>query len=93
MFGFLIAVIAGAATPKLETPLARPLARALREHIPVAAEEVRVLAFMIALVCAAVLCALFDAGTPLGLAVGGALGYFGQRVWRVIAREVERRKS
>jgi hypothetical protein len=38
--------------------------------------EVRALAFMIAMIVVGVACSVFDAGSPLGLAVGGTLGYF-----------------
>lgn len=80
MFGFLVALAAGFATPKLEEPLARPVARALAPHIPVQPNEMRLLAFMIALLIAVLVAGIFNSGSPLGLLVGAILGYFGRRI-------------
>lgn len=89
MFGFLIAVVAGAVTPMIETPLARPVARMLGENIEIQEGELRVLAFMIAMIIAGILCAVFSSGSALGLAVGGTLGYFGMRLVRMVQRMIE----
>jgi hypothetical protein len=93
MFGFLIAVAAGAATPMLEGPLARPVARAMGANVEIADGELRALAFMIAMIIAGVVCALFSSGSALGLAVGGALGYFGVRLLRWLQRSVDSRRD
>ena len=93
MFGFLIALIAGGATPALERPVARPVARMLADHMEVAEGETRAIAFMAAMILAAVLCAVFSTGTPLSLIVGGTLGYFGMRLLRLAQRMIEERKG
>lgn len=93
MFGFLIALIAGFATPMLETPAARPIARLMGRNVELADGELRALAFMIAMIVAGVLCAVFSTGTPLSLAIGGTLGYFGTRLLGWGQRALENRKS
>lgn len=80
MFGFVIAIIAGFVTPMIETPLARPVARALEGKINLENDELRLLAFMLALIIAGLICAVLHAGSPLSLALGGTLGYFGARI-------------
>ncbi len=92
MLGFLIAVAAGAATPMLEAPVARPLARAMSSNVELAEGELRALAFMIAMIGAGILCSLLDSGSALGLAVGGTLGYFGLRLLQWGQRIVEARR-
>ncbi len=93
MFGFLIAVIGGAVTPMIEAPLARPVARMMGESFDVKDTELRALAFMIAMIIAGVLCSVFNSGSALGLAVGGALGYFGMRLLRTAQRMIEDKRS
>lgn len=93
MLGFLISVAAGALTPMIESPVARPAAKALSQNIDVQDGEVRVLAFMIAMIVAGILCAVFGTGSALGLAVGGALGYFGGRILRAIQKIIEGRRD
>lgn len=88
MLGFLISVAAGFATPALEGPVARPVARAIGTNIELKDGELRVLAFMLAMVIAAILCAVFSSGSPLGLAVGGMIGYFGTRLVQWFNRTV-----
>lgn len=82
MLGFLIALAAGAATPMVETPLARPVARFLAGKIAVQDTELRLIAFMVALIIAGLLSAVFHSGSPLGLAIGASLGYFAARLIR-----------
>ncbi len=93
MFGFLIAVIAGAAAPMIEGSLARPVARALGEKIEVQDGELRVIAFMIVMIVAGIVCAVFSSGSALGLAVGGTLGYFGVRLLRLAQQMIENARS
>jgi len=93
MFGFLIAVAAGAVTPMIEGPVARPLAQAMNDNIELADGELRALAFMIAMIIAGLLCALFSSGSALGLAVGGTLGYFGMRLVRWLQRIIEGKRD
>ena len=93
MFGFLIAVAAGAVTPMIETPVARPVAQALTQRMEFSDGELRALAFMIAMMVAGLLCAIFGTGSALGLAVGGTLGYFAVRIVRIIQRISEGRRD
>lgn len=93
MFGFLIAFAAGAATPMIESPLARRVAKAMGQHVEVRENEVPALAFMIAMIIAGVACSVFDAGSPLGLAVGGTLGYFGARLLRWGQRSIDNKRG
>lgn len=83
MFGFLIAIAAGFATPMFEASLARPVQRFLAERIEVEDGEVRVIAFIIALLIAGLLSAIFHSGTTLWIVIGAALGYFGTRIVRL----------
>lgn len=73
-------------TPMLEGPLARPVARALSENMELSEGELRALSFMIAMILVGLLCAILNTGSPLGLAVGGTLGYFGGRLIRWFQR-------
>lgn len=93
MFGFLIAVAMGAVTPMLEGPLARPVARSLGDNIEITNAELRTIAFMIAMIIAGLLCAVFSSGSALALAVGGALGYFGARLLRWLQRIIEGKRT
>ncbi len=93
MLGFLIALAGGAATPYVEGPLARPLAQAIKDVVVLEEGELRLLAFMITMVLAGLLCALFGTGTPAGLAIGGTLGYFGLRLLRWLQRIIEARRD
>ena len=80
MFGFLIALGAGFLTPHLEAPLARPVIRALGRYLPIDQNEHRLVAFLIALLGAAVLASLIDSGSTFGIVIGTILGYFGLRL-------------
>ena len=93
MLGFIIAVIAGGVTPMIEGPVARPVARALGKNIEVQDGEIRLIAFMAAMIGAAILCVIFDSGSALGLMVGGSLGYFGMRLVRWVRRIIEGRRD
>lgn len=93
MFGFLIAVAGGALTPMIEGPLARPVARALRDNVEVSDGELRALSFMIAMIIVGIFCAVFDSGSALSLAVGGTLGYFGMRLVKWLQRVIEGKRT
>jgi len=80
MLGFIIAVAAGFLTPHIETPIAKPLAEAIRPAVALEPGELRLLSFMVAMILAAVLSAVFSTGSALGLMIGGALGYFALRL-------------
>ena len=76
MLGFIIAVIAGFLTPHLEAPVGKPVAKAIEGFVELEAGETRLFSFIVAMLIAGVLCALFDTGSPLGVMLGGAIGYF-----------------
>lgn len=89
MFGFLISLAAGFLTPHLEKPLAQPLAEAIKGQIKVEHTEMRLLAFMIALFIAAVVCAALGTGSMFTVVVGGAFGYFGTRIVDMIRSAID----
>ena len=80
MFGFLIALGAGFATPYIEKPLAEPVVKLLEGKVNVAPSELRLVAFIIAMIIAAIVCAALNAGGMIALILGGAIGYFGLRI-------------
>lgn len=80
MFGFIIAIAAGFATPHLEKPLAEPLVNTIKSQIPIEDGEVRLIAFMLAMFVAALVCAAIGAGSTFGIIIGGIVGYFGTRI-------------
>ncbi|WP_108814876.1 hypothetical protein [Loktanella sp. Alg231-35] len=93
MLGFLIAAAAGFLTPQIESALAKPIMSALEKHIPVTPNETRAIAFMVALLGAAILVALVDSGSVFGVIVGAILGYFGLRIFNVIKGVIEGRSD
>lgn len=93
MLGFLIAAIAGFLTPQLEGPVAGPIVKMLDGTIAVTPNETRLIAFMTALLAAAVLAVLFDSGTVFGIIFGAILGYFGTRIFAVLKKVIEGRRD
>ena len=91
MLGFLIAAFAGYVTPRLDAPVATPIAKALGAYFTVAANEKRLISFMAALLVAGICAAVFDSGTPLAVIVGATLGYFGTRIVAVVKKVIEGR--
>jgi hypothetical protein len=80
MLGFLAAIGAGFATPYLEAPVARPIAKLMEKHITLEESEIRLIAFIVAMLAAGVVSALLDSGMTFWVILGGALGYFGSRL-------------
>ena len=93
MFGFIISIGAGYLTPYLEQPLAKPVAAAVDKWIHIKDVEITLLAFMFAMIIAALFCAFFNTGGALGILVGGGLGYFGSRIVAAIKKVIENRNS
>lgn len=91
MLGFLVAFIAGLLVPQIEGPVAGPVVKFLNGHIPVAETEKRAIAFMIALLGAAILAELLDSGSTFGVIFGAVLGYFGMRIYAVLKRIIDAR--
>ncbi len=80
MFGFIIALIAGFLAPHAEGPLARPLAAAMRDKVPLAPGELRLLSFILVMLLAGIAAELLDSGSAFWIILGGALGYFALRL-------------
>jgi len=93
MLGFLIAALAGFLTPQIEGPVAGPVIEALEKQFTVAPNEKRLIAFMVALVGAAVVATLLDSGTVFGIVLGAVLGYFAPRIFAVLKRVIEARSD
>ena len=80
MFGFIIALVGGFATPYLDAPVARPLAKLVSPLFTVEESEYRLLSFMVVLVAVGVLARLLLSGTTFWIAIGLVLGYFATRL-------------
>ncbi len=80
MIGFIVAVVAGFLTPQAEGVLARPAAAALRKYIRIEDAEMRLFAFMLAMLAAGVAANLLGSGSTFWIILGGVLGYFGTRI-------------
>jgi len=93
MLGFLVAVAAGFLTPQIEGPVAGPIVKALEGAITIEPQERRLIAFMVALLAAAVIAALLDSGTLFGIIIGTILGYFGTRIVAKFKQVVEARNE
>ena len=93
MIGFLVALIAGYFTPQLDSPVSVPLRRSISAHVPVQEVELRLISFIVAMLAAGLIAALFDSGSAFWVILGGALGYFGKRLFAAGQREVERRRA
>ncbi len=93
MLGFIIAAAAGFLTPQLEGPLGGPVIKAMEGHIPVEPGEKRLIAFMLAMLCAGIAAALLNTGTPFWIMLGGVLGYFGTRIVDAGKKAADARKD
>ncbi|WP_342070655.1 hypothetical protein [Yoonia algicola] len=93
MLGFLIAAAAGFLTPQIEGPVAGPIVKTLEGYFQVAPTEKRLIAFMVALLAAAILAAAFDSGSVFGIIIGAILGYFGQRIFNLLKKIIEGRQD
>ena len=91
MLGFLVAALAGFLTPQLEGPVAGPIAKFLEGYFPIEPSEKRLIAFMAALIAAAICANLLDSGTTFGVIVGAVVGYFGLRVYNLLKRIIQAR--
>lgn len=89
MLGFMVALIAGFATPHLVEPMARPAARAMSREIPIEPEELLLVAFMIAMLVAALIAAASGESNAFAVMLGGILGYFAVRLMAMIRRSVD----
>lgn len=93
MLGFIIAAAAGFLTPQLEGPVVGPLVKALEGHITIAPTEVRLIAFMVAMLAAGIAAALLSSGTAFWVVFGGVLGYFGTQIVEVVKKQIDARKA
>lgn len=92
MMGFLAAIALGYVTPQLEDMLARPLSEMLRPVLIIEASEMRLFAFMVAMLLAGIVAALFESAIPFWIILGGTLGYFGPRLVAAVRSIVEGKK-
>lgn len=76
MLGFLVAILAGALTPRLDAPVTRPLCRRIADYVEVQPAETRLVSFMVAMLGAGVLANLLHSGSTFWVILGGVLGYF-----------------
>jgi hypothetical protein len=93
MWGFIVAVIAGFLVPHLESPVARPVEKAMQSHVPLAAGELRLLAFVLAMLAAGVVAELLNSGSAFWVILGGALGYFGARILAALRKVIDARRT
>ncbi len=83
MFTFVIALIAGLATPFAEPHIKTALESLTLDDLKIEPGEFRTFAFAVMMVAAALLSAL-GGGSAIALAVGGLLGLFGKRLFDAI---------
>ncbi len=81
MFTFVVAAIAGLATPLAEPYIKTALESLMLDELKIVENEFRAFSFAIMLVLAAILAALGGGGSALGLALGGLVGLFGKRIF------------
>lgn len=93
MLGFIVSVVAGFVTPHLEGPVGRPIARFLAKHITLEESETRLITFVVAMMGAGVIASLIHSGSMFWMMLGGALGYFGQRLVAAGKTAIDNRKA
>ncbi len=93
MFGFIVAVIAGFLTPYAETPLARPVAKAMGSQIALEPGEITLLSFILVMLLAGIASELLNSGSSFWVILGGALGYFLLRIVAMIKGAIDGRKG
>lgn len=93
MLGFIISVVAGYIVPHIEGAAGRPVAKFLANHITVEENETRLITFVVAMLGAGVLASLLHSGSPFWMILGGALGYFGQRLVEAAKTAMDNRKA
>ena len=81
MFTFIIAGIAGLATPYVEPQIKTALDSLTLDDLNIAEGEFRAFSFAIMMLAAAVVAAIGGGGSAIGLAAGGLLGLFGKRIF------------
>ena len=84
IFTFVVAVIAGLATPMAEPHIKTALESLMLDELKIAENEFRAFSFAIMLVLASILAALGGGGSALGLALGGVAGLFGKRTFEAL---------
>ncbi len=80
MFTFLIAAIAGLATPYVEPQIKTVLESLTLDDLKLQDNEFRAFAFAIMMLAAAILAGLGGGGSAIGLSAGGLVGLFGKRI-------------
>ncbi len=87
MFTFVIALLAGLATPFAEPHIKTALESLMLDDLKVGESEFRAFSFALMMLAAALLATLGGGGSALALAVGGLLGLFGKRLFDAIMKK------
>lgn len=91
MWGFIIAVIAGFATPYAEAPLAVPFARLAEKFVRVEQAELRLVAFAFMMLIAGIAAEFLNSGSAFWVILGGVIGVFAARIMASLKEIVENR--
>lgn len=86
---FILGILAGAGAPYAEPYVRDAIEKLLLSEAPLSPTELRMFAFAVCLVAAAVLAWIFGNGSGFALALGAALGVFGPR----LIDRVQKRKA
>ena len=85
LLNLFLGALAGYLTPQAEPHLHKALKDILLDDVPMAEGEFRLFAFIVMMMLASVLAALFGADSSAFLLLfGGALGAFGQRIYSAL---------
>lgn len=89
MLGFIIALIAGYLVPQLDQTVSRPITKTLGKYMTFEDVETRLISFVVALIAASIIAAIFGSGSALGMIIGTLLGYFAMRIWAAMQAYVK----
>jgi hypothetical protein len=84
MLAFVLALIAGLATPFAEPHIKTALEKLMLDDLKVEPSEFRTLAYAVMMLGAALVAALGDSGSGIGIALGGLVGLFGKRIFDAV---------
>ncbi|MEL7212536.1 MAG: hypothetical protein AAGK92_07730 [Pseudomonadota bacterium] len=85
LLNLFLGALAGYLTPQAEPHLKKALKDILLEEVPMKEGEFRLFSFIVMMILAAVLTALFGADSSAFLLLfGGGLGVFGQRIYTAL---------
>ncbi len=85
LLNLFLGALAGYLTPQAEPHLDKALKDILLDDVPMKEGEFRLFAFIVMMIVASVLAALFGAdSSAFLLLLGGGLGVFGQRIYKAL---------